>query len=326
PWLTARPKALSALRKVLGRSDYRAHEGVNTGGANGVFWLEVLGKRPDGLLIVRNLTEGAKRKVEQVTTVLEPDLVYPLLRGRDVQRWRATPSAHILMVQDPKTRRGIPEEVLQEKYPHTWAYLKRFEPILRQRAAFHRYFTRKSQGKVVETGPFYSMFNVGEYTFSPYKVVWPNIGDKAPAAVISMFNEKLILPQHIITLIALNNLDEAHYICALINSCCFIMAANSYSMHGGKSFGDPHILENIKIPKYDLNNKIHLELANISKKLYLLNLTNHKIKLLEDKIDRLASLIWNITKEEFQDIRWNLADLEAAGRSGDIATTTAEEE
>ncbi|PIU52792.1 MAG: hypothetical protein COS90_09585, partial [Deltaproteobacteria bacterium CG07_land_8_20_14_0_80_60_11] len=48
PWLTARPKALKALKKVIGQSDYRAYEGVNTGGANGVFWLEILDRRSDG--------------------------------------------------------------------------------------------------------------------------------------------------------------------------------------------------------------------------------------------------------------------------------------
>jgi hypothetical protein len=100
PWLTARPKALKAIRKVLGKSDYGAHEGVNTGGANAVYWVEKVLERPDGLVVVRNLVEGAKIKVDEVTEPIEPDLLYPLLRGRDVQRWRAEPSALILIAQD----------------------------------------------------------------------------------------------------------------------------------------------------------------------------------------------------------------------------------
>ena len=87
--------------------------------------------------MVRNITEGAKREVTQVEpTEIEPDLVYPLLRGRDVQRWRAVPSAHILMVQDPKTRRGIDLTILQVQYPRTWAYLKRFETGLTTTGGF----------------------------------------------------------------------------------------------------------------------------------------------------------------------------------------------
>jgi methylase of polypeptide subunit release factors len=89
PWLTARPKAIKAVRKVLGKSDYEAHEGINTGGANAVYWVDIVYKRPDGLVVVRNITEGAKVKVDEVTETIEPDLLYPLLRGRDVQRWRS---------------------------------------------------------------------------------------------------------------------------------------------------------------------------------------------------------------------------------------------
>ncbi len=42
-WITARRGALRALRRVLGPSVYVAHEGSNTGGANGVFWMEITG-------------------------------------------------------------------------------------------------------------------------------------------------------------------------------------------------------------------------------------------------------------------------------------------
>ena len=84
------------------------------------------------------------------------DLLYPLLRGRDVGRWVAEPSLWILMMQDPRSRRGIDESIVQERYPKTWAYLKGFEGPLRERSGFKRYFTRKDkEGHLVETGPFY---------------------------------------------------------------------------------------------------------------------------------------------------------------------------
>ena len=154
-WLTARRKALVAVRKVLGQSDYQAHAGVTTW-ANGVYWLEALGKRPDGLLVMRNVTEGAKREVEQVTVELESDLLYPLLRESDLHRWCSQPVLTILMVQDSDTRRGIDELTIQRRWPKTWTYLKRFEVPLRRRSGFLRYFTRQDKrGQVVETGPFY---------------------------------------------------------------------------------------------------------------------------------------------------------------------------
>jgi len=167
PWLTARPKAIKAVRKVLGKSDYVAHEGAYTGGANAVYWVDIVYKRPDGLVVVRNITEGAKVKVDEVTEPIEPDLLYPLLRGRDVQRWKAQPSAWILMVQDPEERQGYDEEWLQENCPRTYSYLKRFEEVLRERRS------RGISDMLKEGAPFYTMFAVGTYTFAPWKVVWP---------------------------------------------------------------------------------------------------------------------------------------------------------
>ena len=93
PWLTVPKEALSGIQKVIGQSAYTAHEGVNTGGLNGCFWIRVLEKRPNGELLIENLHDVGKIKVEHVQEVIEPDLVYPLLRGRDVQRWHAEPSA-----------------------------------------------------------------------------------------------------------------------------------------------------------------------------------------------------------------------------------------
>jgi len=36
-WLTGKPKALRALRNILGNSPYQAHVGVHTGGANAYY-------------------------------------------------------------------------------------------------------------------------------------------------------------------------------------------------------------------------------------------------------------------------------------------------
>ncbi len=230
-WLTARKGALHAMRNVLGKSDYTAHAGAYTGGANAVYWVEVISERPDGLVMIRNITKGSKRKVPEMTEVIEPDLLYPLLRGRDVHRWKAEPSALIIMVQDPIKRCGIPEEKLKTRYYQTWAYLKRFEPILRERAAFKRYFTRKDRsGIVIETGPFYSMFDVSDYTFAPWKVVWREQASQMTASVVSELNHKATIADHKLMLLACKTLEEAHYVCAILNSDLTRFAVLAYAL------------------------------------------------------------------------------------------------
>lgn len=262
PWLTAEASAMAGVRRWAGRSDYRAHEGANSGGANAVFWLEVLESRGE-LALVRNIIAGAKRQVPQVTVEIESALLYPLLRGKDVRRWRAIPSAHILLTQDPQLRRGIDLSRMEQDFPLTLAYLRQFEPMLRQRAAYRRYFTHTQGTDVQDRAPFYSMFDVGTYTLAPIKVVWHRMLTPLGAAVVTTSAGLPIIPQETHAFIPCAELAEAHYLAAVLNSQPFNFAAKSYSPAGSKGFGSPHLLEHLRIPRFDAANATHVLLATI---------------------------------------------------------------
>lgn len=142
-WITGRRKALRALHNVLNASPYTARAGTFTGGANAVFWVEIIGERPGGVQIISNITDRAKRKVESTQAAIESEIVFPLLRGANVQRWKAVPEASIILTHKKGMRlKAIPEKEMQAGFPKAWSYLKRFEPVLRKRAAFKRYFKR----------------------------------------------------------------------------------------------------------------------------------------------------------------------------------------
>jgi len=307
PWITGRLKAIKAVRKIIGKSDYTAHEGVNTGGANAIYWVEIIDKRPDGLIIVSNITEGAKKGVEPLQTAIEPDLLYPLLRGRDVKRWRAEPSAWIILPHTPKTDwQAIPEDELKIKYPKTYMYFKKFEKILRERSGYRL---------LREGHPFYILIDIHKETFAPYKVVWTRIAN-IEASVVSSVEDKPIIPQETITLIPFYYIEEANYVCALINSSPFQYTSISYSQAGGKSMGSPHLLENIRIPKFDPNNKLHIYLSELSQKAHEIaknikdeEILNDDIKKIEEEIDKVSAEIWGLTEEELRDIKISLRDI-----------------
>jgi len=303
PWITGKARALKAVRRVVGNSEYQARAGASTW-LNAVYWLEVIARRPDGLVVVSNLTKGAKRKVEQVTAALEPDLLYPLLRGRDVSRWRAEPSAAILVTHEPGMKlRAIPEDEMKMRLPKTYRYLQQFEEVLRTRSGYRRYFR--------ESDPFYSMFNVGQYTFAPYKVVWPNIASELTAAVVSTHEARVVIPQHIVTLVAFDEELPAHYVCALVNSSPINFAAQSYSMKGAKSFGTPHILEHTRIPRYDPDNATHRALAALSQRAHEAAARGDEeaVQASEAEIDTLAAELWGLSEEELREIQASLGEL-----------------
>src|SRR5207244_10696409 len=108
---------------------------------------------------------------KNVQASIESDLVFPLLRGRDVARWSARPEYSILVPQDPdKPSRGYPFAKMQSELPRTFAYLKNFEAALRRRVGFQRFFNSN-------VDPFYSMYNVGTYTFARFKVLWREVAN-----------------------------------------------------------------------------------------------------------------------------------------------------
>jgi len=309
-WITGRPKALTAVRKVIGKSDYVAHAGLYSGGANAVYWVDIVDKRPDGLVIISNITEGAKKEVESIQAAIEPDLLYPLLRGRDVKKWIAEPSASIIVTHLPEMKlKAISQSEMKLKYLKTYLYLKKFENNLRERAAFRRYFTRKDKyGRVCETGTFYSIFDIGEYSFAQNKVVWREQASSLNAAVITEIDNKPIIPDHKLMLINCKNEKEAFYLCGMLNSKPAHFVAISYAI---EIQFDPHILQHICIPIFDSNNKLHISLSSHSEKAHKAAKENDEdaVKKIEEEIDVLAAQIWGLSEEELKEIKLSLEEL-----------------
>jgi hypothetical protein len=268
-------------------------------------------KRPDGLVVVRNLTEGAKIKVDEVTEPIEPDLLYPLLRGRDVQRWHAEPSALILMVQDPIKRRGIDEKELQTRCPRAYGYLKRFEQVLRKRAS------RGISDMLKKGAPFYTMFAVGDYTFAPWKVVWPWISKGVRTAVVGLLNGKPVIPEHNVFLVECARRDEAFYICGLMNSSPGDFSVRSFFSTGGGGIGSPVVLEHVHIPRYDSKKTVHRRLAELSEKAHQAAKRDdtEELKKIEAEIDEQAAQLWGLNDAELREIQRSLQELEGEGGS-----------
>lgn len=282
-WLAGRPLAIRAVKKVMGKSDYEAHAGVYTGGANAVYWFEILHDNGDGTVRARNITEGAKRKAESVQVTLEKDLLYPLLRGRDIFEWQAKPSAHILFVQDVEKRRGITETAMRN-YPWTYRWLESQKSLLLQRAAYKRYFDP-------DQDPFYSMFNVGRYSVGKWKVGWPEVANELTAAVIPPHRGKPTLSDHTIIEVAAGSEDEAHFVAAVLNSTPFRFGVASYIV----LHPDPHILDNFRVPKLNPSSALHRKIVREAQRLAAG--PPEAQALTYPRIDSLCAELWEIDRK-----------------------------
>ncbi|MGA2059759.1 MAG: N-6 DNA methylase [Thermoguttaceae bacterium] len=323
PWFL-QPQDFSVnMEELIGPSDYIAHLGANTGGANGVYWLELLGRADDGMR-VRNIPQKGKTDVNLVEAVVEPDLLYPLLRWGDIARyaarthgllkndcatasleavplkptgdsllaskqWHTRSGLYLLLAQDCVARTGIDEALMREKYPRTLTYLEHFESQLCRRAAYRRY----QQGR-----PFYSMYNVGPYTTAPIKVVWRRMDRRMNAAVATAVDSPLlgrrpVIPQETCVMIACDSLEEAHYLCAVLNSSLVNYIVQSHSVQGGKGFGTPSMLTYLNLRRFDPLNTVHAELANCSEAAH-----REISPEIETRINRLVEELYGLDAEK----------------------------
>jgi hypothetical protein len=265
------------LSGIEGKNCYRAHEGGYIV-PYGIFWIKIKQVFHKGDVLIENLVEKGKWKISRVEEKIEPDLIYPAIRGKDIKRWGASPEILVLVAQDPKLRYGYPEEIMKRKWPQTYSYLLRFRGELLNRAMYKKYHEKVKH-------PFYSQYNIAGYSFAPYRVIWKHMSDDITAAVISQHKTELgykqLVSTHTTSLIATNNELEAHYLCAIVNSNPVRDFIKSYSS-AGRGFGTPSVMEHVGIAKFDLKNKLHMRLAQIS-------VSCHRLKI-EEKEEEITEL------------------------------------
>jgi type II restriction/modification system DNA methylase subunit YeeA len=272
-WMQLTPKAVEAVRKLLTgpQQYYNAHEGVNVA-LNQVYYVRIKGKTPDGRLVITNPEEpGQKKSVKQVEAAVEPDLVYPLVRGRDVKKWWVEFKDRYIILPVKQNGDTIPHLEMKTKFPGIYDYFHNFFDELVKRSG-EPYKTklkpyRKSPLQVAEqkAPPFYWVFNA-KPSLAPYKVVWKEVSARMKAggfhtAVLEPSKDlemKPVIPDHTVVLIPIFNRDEAYYLAGVLNST-IVGVISQYAVVGS-------LEEYMAVPKFDPNNQIHKQIVALSVK------------------------------------------------------------
>lgn len=264
---------------------------------------------------IENLHDIGKIKIEPVQAVVEADLVYPLLRGRDVISWQAHPSVYIILTQDPETRRGIAESDMKRQFPKTFAYLRQFETQLRKRSGYKKYFK--------PSDPFYCIYNVGSYTLTPCKVVWRDMGTAIQVAVAGS-GGRPVCPEHHTMAVAMPNAGEAHYLCGTLMSSPAQLIVTSYTTTTGIS---THVLDHVHVPKYKASDPTHAGIVDLSRRCHKARAAGQEAKLpaLLSDLDKASAKLWGITEPELSSLQGALDELHSEGRTQEPNSPEADE-
>jgi len=282
PWVSILQKDIEIIKKLEGKSFYRARGGINTGGANTIFWVERLGEKRH-LIKISNVGKSIRAKNKVIEGYIEQEMFHPLIRGRNIKRWTYTNDLGILVPYIPanSSKKAIPEDLLKTNFPYTFQFLSYFKKELSNRKEYKRWGAK---------GPFYELYRIGPYTFAPYKVMWQHtgLGTHMKCCVVSYFPNHVLMDQKVI-FVSFELENEAHYVCALLNSEPAFIFLKSYLLLDAST----HILEHLNIPKFNLVDTGHLELVELSKLCHKSDniKEQHQIEL---KINRSALQVWNL--------------------------------
>jgi hypothetical protein len=154
----------------------------------------------------------------------------------------------------------LSEEDFKSSYTAAWEYFDRNRRKLKKRSTFKRYQSHL---------PFYVIYDVGPYTFSRFKVVWmeqqnprefrATVISRSPSAVGI---NKIIVPDHKLYMLSLDDENEAHYVCAVLNSRHMRRILGGFLV--GKQIGTA-IFRYTGVKPYDSSNRRHRELTAIFK-------------------------------------------------------------
>jgi hypothetical protein len=244
------------LTGYIGPSAYQGRRATETS-PHAVYWLRPVGPAAGddaAWLVETDVNPRARRVAPARRLPLERAVLSPLLRGRDIRPFCATPSEILLLFPHDAVHadRALPAEALPTA---ARTYLEGHRPLLSARASQRAYGGAK---------PFYGLWRVGPYTFAPWKVVWPEVGALRAAVVgtaLTPWGEpKPVVPEGKVNFIGCDDPSEAHFLCALLNARPLAEAYAASTSATGRPVRLP-----LALPRHDPTRWTHRALAAVSR-------------------------------------------------------------
>ncbi|MBT9395609.1 N-6 DNA methylase [Hymenobacter sp. NST-14] len=267
PWAILPPGRHAQLDILQGTCDWvQGRKGI-TADLNGIYFVPILAENA-GLNRVQIETRPEAGKTDlgpKRRFWVEPDLLYPLLKGAsDIAPCRLT-REHEWFVFVPNTgilRRNYEAaaDLVEGTLPLTLRYFETYQATLERRSTYRLR---------MKNAPFYAIYTVGNYTFAPYKVVWAEQGKFGAAVVTSapvpLQGNKPFIPDHKLFFADFYEEAPAYFLCGLLNAPCVKEYIESHYI--SIQLGD--VFKHMTLPPYDAAEPRHVELSELAKQAHL---------------------------------------------------------
>lgn len=237
---------------IEGVCEYKARAGVCTW-LNSVFWVKKIDENKYAKIV--NLGNSGKKKLKEVETEIEKELIFRLLRARNLKDFEPVIENHIVVPQSKnELSKPISEIEMQKSYPLTYNFFLNFKDELLERSGYKKFLTNQ---------PFYGLYNIGPYTLAPIKLGWQFVSKNFQVHLIDRAED--IIPDLNVMFIPLTDMDEAYYLHALLNSKYAkekIESSSNWTFPSGS-------IQKIYLEKFDIKNDLHSKISALQKKILM---------------------------------------------------------
>ena len=262
PWAILPPGRFDTVSSISGRSTWvQGRKGI-TADLNAVYFVSIeASNKSTGLVRVSTRPEAGKTNIGAARSFwVEPTLLHPLLKGAADFETCYLKMQHKLFALVPND--GITQEAyevaehrMNTSCLKTKSYFKAYERWLRKRSTWSKRMTN---------APFYAVYNVGSYTFAPYKVIWAEQSGTfeaavAGAAAVPLLDQRPYVPDHKIFFVEFQEARPAYFLCGLLASFLVKEFIESHTI----SIQVGNIFKHVTLPSFDRTQQAHKRLAQL---------------------------------------------------------------
>jgi len=269
PWV---PIARDGELTLLDSRDIRAlswGRGFETRGLDGYFFVEVRTPAPVGRtrrVAVQNrpdLGKNTKNEAARSGTV-ESALIWPLIKGENVQPWRVTASGlYCIVAHDPDhPSRVLSTKQMISQYPQLYDYLEPWIERMSSRSLYRAAADEKRPWAL--SGPMQHLDKSKPYVAVRYIATGgvPAAAVCEPAMVPELGRVTVPLPNNKTNIIFTATADEAYYLAAWVNSTACGQGLARFAVSTGIT---PKALSRLPIPTFDSASADHQSLVALAR-------------------------------------------------------------
>ena len=134
---------------------------------------------------------------------IEPEYVYPLLKGSDLANGRTDPRRAVVVTQ---RQLGADTAIIRVQAPRTWDYLMRYQSQLDSR-----------KSSIYKNQPRFAMFGIGDYSFAPYKVAICGLYKRLGFTVVEPIRNRPVMLDDTCYFLPCESLEQAREIAGVLS-------------------------------------------------------------------------------------------------------------